>query len=99
MRGESGKMANKFRILLFIALFYSASLLAAPLRFELSFPSSVQSTPVDGRVYVVITRDGKTEPRLQFGKSGGQYRSMPFFGEDVTNFGAGQKAVIDQRTE
>ena len=53
------------------------------LRFELTLPASVQPSPVDGRVFVVITRDGKTEPRLQFGKSGGQYRSAPFFGEDV----------------
>jgi hypothetical protein len=50
-------------------------------------------------VFVVLTRDGKTEPRLQFGKSGGQYRSVPFFGEDVAGLAPGQRAVIDGRSE
>jgi hypothetical protein len=83
-----------------IALFYSAAALPGePLRFELTFPASVRKEPVDGRVFVVITRDGKKEPRLQFGKSGGQYRSVPFFGEDVTGFAPGQAAVIDAKAE
>lgn len=94
-------MANKIRIACQFYLFLSAtaSVLAAPLRFEISFPASVQATPVDGRVYVVLTRDGKTEPRLQFGKSGGQYRSVPFFGDDVAALAPATTAVIDQRTE
>src|SRR3984893_4109244 len=71
----------------------------AGLRFELSFPASVHSGSVDGRVFVVITREGKKEPRLQFGKSGGQYRSVPVFGEDVQGLAPGQAAVIDSRSE
>ena len=82
-----------------LALTATAAEPGSGLRFELSFPASVRSEPVDGRVFVVITRDGKTEPRRQFGKSGGQYRSVPFFGEDVQGLRPGQNAVIDQRTE
>jgi len=90
---------NKIRLLFLISLFYSALAAAAPLRFEVSFPASARKEPVDGRVFVVVTRDAKREPRLQFGKTGGQYRSVPFFGEDVTALAPGQAAVIDERTE
>jgi hypothetical protein len=69
----------------------------AGVRFELSFPESARSEPVDGRVYVVVTRKASPEPRLQFGKTGGQYASSPFFGEDVEGFRPGAAAVIDDR--
>ena len=60
---------------------------AAKLRFELVFPSTVRTEAADGRVFVILTRKPEPEPRLQFGKTGGQYRSTPFFGEDVDEFG------------
>jgi hypothetical protein len=71
----------------------------AGLRFELSFPANVQGNPVDGRVFVIVTRKADPEPRLQFGKSGGQYDSTPFFGEDVAALRPGQQAVIDGRSD
>jgi hypothetical protein len=43
---------------------------------------------------VILTRKPEREPRLQFGKSGGQYRSTPFFGEDVEGLKPGQRAVV-----
>jgi len=67
---------------------------AAKLRFELLFPPTVRTEPADGRVFVILTRKSEPEPRLQFGKSGGQYRSTPFFGEDVDGLKPGQRAVI-----
>src|SRR5215467_7386469 len=71
----------------------------ARLRFELSFPANMRSEPVDGRVFVVVTRKETPEPRLQFGKTGGQYASQPFFGENVENFAPGSAAVVDGRSE
>lgn len=71
----------------------------ARLRFQLSFPATVRSEPADGRVFVIIARKADPEPRLQFGKSGGQYDSTPFFGEDVAALGPGQRAVIDGRSD
>jgi putative esterase len=65
-----------------------------PLRFELSFPAGVRQEPADGRLFVVISREGQPEPRLQFGKSGDQYRSTPFFGEDVEGLKPGQWAAV-----
>lgn len=71
----------------------------ARLRFELSFPPRVRSEPADGRIFVIITRKAEPEPRLQFGKSGGQYKSVPFFGEDVEGMKPDQRAVIDGRSD
>ncbi len=70
----------------------------ATLRFELSFPPTVRAEPADGRVFVILTRKSEPEPRLQFGKSGGQYKSSPFFGEDVDGLKPGQQAVIGGRS-
>src|SRR5215831_10247745 len=67
----------------------------ARFRFELSFSASARTEPVDGRVFVIVTRKADPEPRLQFGKSGGQYASTPFFGEDVEGLRPGSRAVVD----
>src|SRR5215470_10945994 len=71
----------------------------ARLRFELSFPASARPEPADGRVFVVVTRKATPEPRLQFGKTGGQYASQPFFGENVEGLSPGAAAVVDGRSE
>ncbi|HSP95168.1 MAG TPA: alpha/beta hydrolase-fold protein [Thermoanaerobaculia bacterium] len=67
---------------------------AAAVRFELSFPEGVRSQPADGRLFVVISKEGDPEPRLQFGKEGDQYRSTPFFGQDVEGLKPGQWAAV-----
>jgi hypothetical protein len=71
----------------------------AHLRFQLSFPASTQTQPVDGRAFVIVTRKAEPEPRLQFGKPGGQYGSTPFFGENVDALAPGTQAVIDGRSD
>jgi len=63
------------------------------LKFEISFPSSVHSQPITGRVYVMISRTNEREPRFQFGRMG-----VPFFGEDVEKLRPGQPAVIHEGT-
>src|SRR6266498_3563761 len=102
MRKE--RIASRIRLNLAVFLGLAASMAgraagpadpaAASLKFELSFPASVRGEAADGRVFVVISREGEPEPRLQFGKEGGQYRSTPFFGEDVENLAPGQWAVV-----
>ncbi|MGH9407178.1 MAG: alpha/beta hydrolase-fold protein [Terriglobia bacterium] len=67
----------------------------ARLRFEISFPSSVHSTAITGRVYVAISRDGQPEPRLQVGSWGDE---PPLFGADVSVLRPGAAAVIDAST-
>lgn len=60
------------------------------LRVEVSFPAGVHAEPVNGRVYVMVSRTNDTEPRLQIGRTG-----TPFFGRDVEKLAPGQAAVID----
>ncbi|MGH9317846.1 MAG: hypothetical protein ACRD1P_12165, partial [Thermoanaerobaculia bacterium] len=77
----------------------ASAVAATRLRFELSFPASVRTEPADGRVFVIISRQGSPEPRLQFGKPGDQYRSTPFFGEDVQGLRPGQWASIGEQSD
>ncbi|RKY86803.1 hypothetical protein DRQ09_05545 [candidate division KSB1 bacterium] len=60
-------------------------------RFEITFPSSVHPEPITGRVYVMISRNDRREPRFQIGRTG-----VPFFGVDVERLRPGQPAVIDE---
>ncbi len=65
------------------------------LRFEISFPASIHSEAITGRVFVMISKDNKREPRLQ---AGSWFRSVPFFGKDVNQLQPGEKVVIDEKT-
>ena len=40
---------------------------AAPLRFAVSFPSERSAAPLDGRVLLIVSKDGTEEPRFQIG--------------------------------
>jgi hypothetical protein len=77
----------------------------APLRFEVTFPTSAHSEPLTGRLFVIISRDiskcptpipsgalpvTTCEPRNQAFRIG-----VPFFGRDVTELKPGTAAVID----
>jgi putative esterase len=63
---------------------------AADTRFEISFPATVHSAPITGRVFVMITRNAEREPRLEIGRVG-----VPFFGRDIENLAPGQAAIVD----
>jgi hypothetical protein len=79
----------------FVFLSCGAPEIAPKLQFELSFPASVHEEAITGRVFVMVTRDEKREPRLQ---AGSWMRSVPFFGLDVENFEPGDSVVIDETT-
>jgi hypothetical protein len=67
---------------------------AGPLRFLLSFPASRSAQPLDGRVLLFISNDGKTEPRTQTD----QYRAnstKPIFGVDVDGLKPGSEVIVD----
>lgn len=66
---------------------------SSQLRFEISFPPSVHPEQITGRVFVMISRNDRREPRLQ---AGSWSRSVPFFGMDVEDFKPGEIAVIDE---
>ena len=69
---------------------------AAPLRFAISFPAERSAQPLDGRVLLFISDDGKSEPRTQTD----QYRAnstRPIFGVDVDALKPGQDVVVDDK--
>ncbi len=65
------------------------------LRFEISFPESMQSEPITGRVFIMISRTDEPEPRLQVGSWS---RETPFFGADIEQLQPDEVAVIDDTT-
>src|SRR5215472_12530016 len=65
-----------------------------PLRFEISFARDLSAGPVDGRVLLMISTDGKQEPRLQFfGER--TWQAQQLFGVDAEALQPEQPAVID----
>lgn len=67
---------------------------AASLRFAVTCPAARSAQPLDGRVLLFISDDGRTEPRMQTD----QYRAnstRPIFGVDVDGMRPGQDVVID----
>ncbi|MEK6756873.1 MAG: hypothetical protein AABZ02_12040 [Bacteroidota bacterium] len=86
-----------------LALFFVGALTAAPLfrgeknganpKFEISFPRSVSTAPLTGRMFLVIARTDTIEPRLQVGRYGVQ-----LFGVDFARLWAGSTVTIDGAT-
>lgn len=66
------------------------------LRFEVSFPATVQSAPLDGRLLLMLSSRSDPEPHFQVNVF--MAESPPMFGVDVNGLGPGQVAVIDGRT-
>jgi Putative esterase len=66
-----------------------------PLKFEVSFPASVHSKAITGRVYVMVSDQEDPEPRFQVGWWGSH---PPFFGMDIKKLKPGRPAVIDEST-
>ena len=64
-------------------------------RFEVSFSAAVRASAVDGRVYVLLSRDATKEPRFQIHEG---IDSQQIFGVDVLSLAPGQAAVVNQGT-
>jgi hypothetical protein len=65
---------------------------AAAARFEISYPASLYNGPITGRVFVMISKTNRVEPRLQ---AGSYNASVPFYGQDVQALKPNDNAVID----
>src|SRR6185295_5812129 len=70
----------------------SGNATAADARFEVSYPAGTANGPITGRVFVVVSKNNRVEPRLQAGSYGG---SVPFYGLDIHALKPGEPAVID----
>lgn len=75
-----------------LVMWRSAHTAAAETKFEISFPASLNSEPITGRVFVMISKNNRAEPRLQ---AGSYNASVPFYGADVNALKPGENAVID----
>ncbi len=65
---------------------------AANLHFQVSFPANQTSTPLDGRLYVLLSTDDKKEPRFEINDDPD---TQQFFGIDVDGLAPGAAAVLD----
>ncbi|RKY89505.1 hypothetical protein DRQ09_01240 [candidate division KSB1 bacterium] len=63
----------------------------SPFKFEISFPSTIHSKPITGRVYVIVSRNSNREPRFQVSPTG-----VPIFGKNVENLMPGIPVEIDK---
>jgi hypothetical protein len=64
----------------------------ARLRFSISFPQELSSTPLQGRMLLMVSSDGNSEPRFQISDDAD---TQQIFGIDVDGLKAGDAAVID----
>ena len=81
-------------VLAMLGTFAAGARDAGSFRVAIAFPSARSAQPIDGRVLLFISDDGKTEPRTQ----SDQYRAnstRPIFGIDVDGLKPGQDVVID----
>jgi len=85
-----------FRLASFCIFWQFCALLAAGanLRFQVSFPASVHTGPITGRVFVALAKKATPEPIDQAGFWSGQ---TPFFGVDVDRLVPGSPAVVDSQ--
>jgi hypothetical protein len=65
---------------------------ASPLRFAVSFPKERSAAPLDGRILLIVSKDGSEEPRKQIGIG---LKTQQVFGVDVNGLAPGSPAVID----
>ncbi len=93
-RSRSSRLTALSALLALAALALPAA--ARAQKFEVSFPSSLHSEPITGRVFVFISKNDRREPRFE---AGSYARSVPFFGVDVSALRPGATAVIDRGTE
>ncbi len=64
----------------------------ADTKFEISYSASLDNGPITGRVFVMISKTDRVEPRLQ---AGSYNASVPFYGLDVNALKPGDNAVVD----
>jgi hypothetical protein len=93
LRARSGALKQADGAISRLAAFATGAADAAqPLRFEVSFDSSLNSTSLDGRLYLLISTDNDREPRFQISD---QPETQQFFGINVDAWAPGAPAVFD----
>jgi hypothetical protein len=81
-------------VLLFQVSTARSSQAGSTLRFEVTFPASANGEPIDGRVFLLLSRNSSGEPRFSAANWG---NPQPMWGVDVEGLRPGQPAVIDSK--
>ncbi|MDT8069951.1 MAG: hypothetical protein ROO76_17445 [Terriglobia bacterium] len=66
------------------------------LRFEISFPATLENKPLDGHIMLGLSTESKPEPRFQLREETAE--SGQFFGIDVDGLAPGAVATVDSST-
>lgn len=82
-------------VCLSLLMLHSGRSAAAETKFEISFPATLNGEPITGRMFVMISKTNRVEPRLQ---AGSYQASVPFYGVDGNALKPGASAVIDAST-
>jgi hypothetical protein len=92
------RMGQRLLFAAVVVLFLSLSAVPAgrtapaETKFEISYSASLDNGPITGRVFVMISKTDRVEPRLQ---AGSYNASVPFYGLDVNALKPGDNAVVD----
>ncbi|MEK6571275.1 MAG: alpha/beta hydrolase-fold protein [Bacteroidota bacterium] len=78
----------------FILILLSTVITAQP-RFSIIFPKERSTTPLDGRLLLIIAVDSTKEPRFQIDGDAGP-KTQQIFGINVDGWKAGDSAIIDK---
>ncbi len=85
------KLIIVFCLTLSLSLFTNGYRVRQDLKFEISYPPEAHEGPITGRVYVMIAKDDRREPRLQVRTHG-----TPFYGKDVEGLEPEEPVIIDE---
>ncbi|MEJ2190451.1 MAG: hypothetical protein P8Y93_13810, partial [Acidobacteriota bacterium] len=88
-------MKSRFKVQIVgcCVLAFAYATLGAALEFDVSFAPEVEAKPLDGRVLVLLSTDGETEPRFQV-RAG--VRAIQIFGVEVEGLSPGAPVRIDR---
>ena len=94
---RTSSCARSIRLIVVAALLATASAAAAQgtpsrLRFAITFPAERSSTPLDGRLLLMISADTAGEPRQQVS---GTVATAQVFGVDVDGWKPGETRYVD----
>ena len=93
MKTRQQRSLAMVRIIACLTLFLLIHFYAlAATQFEISYPAELDAGPITGRVFVIISKNNRVEPRLQ---AGSYNASVPFYGLDVKELKPGENAVLD----
>jgi Putative esterase len=82
-------------LLLFTIALPAGAATAAPLAFDISFTKEISTSPVDGHVLLILSKDDKEEPRFGVGEG---IESQQAFGVDVDALAPGAAVRVDAST-